>query len=352
MENRIHGRSLRKNNILRILAVGLFVLLAGRCSPVDAESFSEYYRYSNRMAFLENGNIVFERRNQLASSLMCTNEDGEIIWEVEIPWSEYGGTALGQAGDHIVYAYRSTDDQLVLVFYSLDGNVLSTQTAPQRSRNVFLLDDQVCFVSENSIRFCNEKGMLEPALWADQGKDFSLYKAVGCNNIHVFCVSENQDVVLLATDQDQKELWTYCMENVDVFSVYNLSLAVSPEGCVTAAYFKGQSDNELRMTVFNYSGQRMWEKDIVFPEMENCRISQIRMNADGTVKLWGSYRISSQTDHSWRVTIDSAGEMIEKAVYPKWVDVVFYTDNEPYGVIEPLDTCILRREEDIDWIIQ
>lgn len=96
----------------------------------------------------------------------------------------------------------------------------------------------------------------------------------------------------------------------------------------------------------------MWEKDIVFPEMENCRISQIRMNADGTVKLWGSYRISSQTDHSWRMTIDSAGEMIEKAVYPKWVDVVFYTDNEPYGVIEPLDACILRREEDIDWIIQ
>lgn len=346
-----------KKAIINLGMMGLLLLLL--CSPSYADSFSEQYPISNLKAFLKDGRILFEQRDSgdRTAVLICIGEDEQKRWAIELPWSEYGGSILGQAGDDILYGYRASDDPaLVLNRYSDAGELLSAHAMPKDAGRGFLANEYVYFISEGSLKFCDANGSIHSISTENVAHFESLFRVAGNENRLVFLLStktaKGTECVLLALDQSQRELWTYPLEGLNALNANQIHLAMASDGRVCIADFSGEEVDGFRFTLLNEWGSEMWRKEIVPPVGENAWLSLIRMNDDETMQLWGSARTSAQSISSWKMTMDYDGKIIEKGTYPNWVDVIVYRDEEPYGVLDPLGTPALMKEMDIDWAIQ
>ena len=346
-----------KKAIISLSMMGLFLLF--QCSQSYANTFSEQYQTSNLKAFLKNGSILFEQRyaKDRTAELICISVDEQTQWKIELPWSEYGGSVLGQAGDDIFYAYRSLDHNiLILNRYSQAGDLLSTYSMPKDTGMCFLVKNYVYFISDGNLKFCDANGKVSSIATENSIPFVSLFRAVGNDAKHVFLLStktaKDAGCMLLALDQNRKEFWTYPLETVSTLNANEINIAISLDGHVCIADFSTDEDDRFGITLLNEWGNEMWTKKILLPVGENAWLSLIHMSNDGIIQLWGSARSPVQSISSWKMTIDYNGEVIEKYTYPDWIDFVSFTNEEPYGVLDPQGTPTLIREKDIDWVIQ
>lgn len=286
------------------------------------------------------------------------NEDGDIIWNIEIPWSEYGGTFLGQAGDAILYAYRTPDDNtLVLNRYVQTGDLLSTHTMPKDAGRVFPANQYAYFMSEGNLKFCDTSGEIHLISMENAPHFESLFRATGNETRLVFLVStqaaKETGYMLLALDQEQNELWSYPLKNRRIFSASEINMVISSDGRVCIADFPADEGDGPCITLLDEQGRKLRTKAIKLFTGENAWLSLIRIcDNNDIIQLFGCTRTSAQSIDSWKITMDYHGEIIENCAYPEWIDFVLFTNEEPYGVLNPLENPALVKETNIAWVIQ
>ncbi len=346
-----------KKFILSLSVMGLLMVIL--CARSYAYSFSEQYKDSNLKAFLKNGNILFEQRRfkEQTAKLICINEDEQMQWEIELPWSEYGGYVLGQAKDDIIYAYRALDDQkLVTNHYSYTGNLISTYTMPKDIGVGLLVDEYIFFIKNDDLGFYDSNGIAHLISVENSGGFKSLYRAAGNKDRSVFLLStkidKESEYEILVLDQNQKEIWTYPLRTIGIFNAYEVNIAMASNGYVCIADFNIGEEGKFWITLIDEQGCELWTKIIEQPIGKSEWLSLIRMCDNNTIQFWGNARTTPKNTRSWKITVDYNGEIVEKCTYPEWIDFVSFTNEEPYGVLDPQGTPMLIEEKDINWIIQ
>lgn len=344
-----------KKKITMGICAMLLILFIGHTTGF-AMSFSELYRDSGIKAFLKTGEILFECQNKTdqTSELICTAADGQIFWKVEIPRALYGDAKLGLSGDDIAYVYR-TEEGLFVNRYSRTGSLLAAYELPQDAGMYILVNGNVYFISERRIQYYDAKGQVIQIQTEKDGRYKSLYEAEGNGLdiiVHVSVEGEKTDEhELIAFDSNHQKRWSYSLTDYDVLTSGRIRLAVSPDGCISFAIFT-QENNALDVTALDDQGTVMWTREITLSLGKGCFISHINRDADGTTWIWGATRTSSSDSNSWKIIIDSEGNLVERAIYPKWIDFISYLDGATYGVEDPFGVPALSKEEEIDWIIQ
>lgn len=321
-------------------------------AQADADAFAQLYLHSGMKAFLADGRLLFEQCNtaEQTYSMVCTGEDGQTIWETEIPASEYGGSMLEQAGEDILYACRRPGDPYVtLARYSQEGRLLSTHTLPEDAGRHVLVSDRIYFISEGALKACDAEGKIETVSPDGLGDCKSLYEAEGNDAARAFHIRVEKDGeskhVLVVLNQEQGGYWTYDLGDVDITDARR-RLAVSPQGHVSMAYIEG--NRTLCIKSFDESGNATGRMQIVFPKGSGSFISQMRMSAPNRTQVWGSYDLSGERK-SWKATLDPTGDALQVDEYPQWVDFVSYQQGDIYGVIDPLGSPVLQREDALEW---
>lgn len=328
-------------------------LFAG--SQAHAEAFSELYRSSGLKAFLADGRLLFEQIDsaEQTAKLVCTSEEGRTMWETELPSSVYGGTLLAQAGEELLYACRLPgNNRVTLTRYSQEGRRLSTHTLPEDAGMHLLVDNRVYFISEGALKACNSEGEIQTVSPDDLRNCISLYEAEGNNAAAAFHIRVEKDGkskhLLVVLNQELGTCWTYDMGKVEVTDARH-RLAVSPQGDVSMAQIEG--DRTLCFTSFDASGNTVGRKKIVFPEGKGSFITQVRMSSPDVTEIWGSFDISGEIK-SWKATLDQRGDAVQVELCPQWVDFVPYVQGHLYGIVDPLGSPVLQREDELEWHLE